>query len=63
MAGGQLNDRGWALTIHGVILQGDEHEKHDHRARTIEQGAVLLHKDPEFKVVPVRQELLPLREQ
>ncbi len=32
-------------------------------ASAIEQGAVLLHKDPEFKVVPVRQELLPLQEQ
>jgi predicted nucleic acid-binding protein len=26
-----------------------------------EQGAVLLHKDPEFKVLPVTQELLPLK--
>lgn len=26
-----------------------------------EQGAVLLHKDPEFKPVPVTQELLPLK--
>jgi predicted nucleic acid-binding protein len=26
-----------------------------------EQGAVLLHKDPEFKPLPVLQELLPLR--
>jgi predicted nucleic acid-binding protein len=32
-------------------------------ASAIEQGAVLIHKDPEFKVVPVRQELLPLKEQ
>lgn len=32
-------------------------------ASAVEQGAVLLHKDPEFKVVPVRQELLPLKEQ
>ena len=31
-------------------------------ASAVEQGAVLLHKDPEFKVVPVRQELLPLKE-
>jgi predicted nucleic acid-binding protein len=31
-------------------------------ASAIEQGAVLIHKDPEFKVVPVRQELLPLKE-
>jgi len=28
-----------------------------------EQGAVLLHKDPEFKPLPVLQELLPLRSQ
>jgi hypothetical protein len=26
-----------------------------------EQGAVLLHKDPEFKPLPVLQELLPLK--
>jgi predicted nucleic acid-binding protein len=26
-----------------------------------EQGAVLLHKDPEFKPIPVAQELLPLK--
>jgi len=26
-----------------------------------EQGAVLLHKDPEFKPLPVMQELLPLK--
>ena len=32
-------------------------------ACAIEQGAILIHKDPEFKVVPVRQELLPWRGQ
>jgi predicted nucleic acid-binding protein len=26
-----------------------------------EQGAILLHKDPEFKALPVTQELLPLK--
>lgn len=30
-------------------------------ACAVEQGAVLLHKDPEFKPLPVRQELLPLK--
>jgi predicted nucleic acid-binding protein len=30
-------------------------------ACAFEQGAVLLHKDPEFKVLPVTQELLPLK--
>lgn len=28
-----------------------------------EQGAILLHKDPEFKPLPVNQELLPLKKQ
>ena len=28
-------------------------------ASAIEQGATLIHKDPQFKVVPVLQELLP----
>ncbi|MBN8455247.1 PIN domain-containing protein [Accumulibacter sp.] len=28
-------------------------------ASAIEQGAILIHKDPEFKVVPVLQEMLP----
>ena len=28
-------------------------------ACAIDQGAILIHKDPEFKVVPVLQELLP----
>lgn len=26
-----------------------------------EQGAVLLHKDPEFKPLPIEQEFLPLK--
>jgi predicted nucleic acid-binding protein len=30
-------------------------------ASASEQGAVLLHKDPEFKPLPVNQELLPLK--
>ena len=30
-------------------------------ACAVEQGAVLLHKDPEFKPLPVMQELLPLK--
>jgi predicted nucleic acid-binding protein len=30
-------------------------------ACTAEQGAVLLHKDPEFQPVPVAQEMLPLK--
>lgn len=32
-------------------------------ASAIEQGAILIHKDPEFKVVPVLQELLPWKDQ
>ena len=33
----------------------------DDEAGAAEQGAVLLHKDPEFKPLPVMQELLPLK--
>ncbi len=32
-------------------------------ASAIEQGAILIHKDPEFKVVPVLQEPLPWKDQ
>lgn len=31
-------------------------------ATALEQGAVLVHKDPEFRAVPVEHEMLPLKE-
>lgn len=59
----------WLSSNEALLLKAAEYKAHYPlsvadawiAACASEQGAVLLHKDPEFKPLPVTQELLPLK--